>query len=178
MFDAIMERAQSSRARVGAIEIVSPLGPTEVVENLRLRGKEWRESAVPEELRKLSVTGLVVTTSGSSFTLYWLGNIGPFYNPFCFGSVEPAGNGSRIVARFKLNTHGVVFAFFLPVMLILHSFTAQSPLLWVALAVATFMYAFVAGGNRGTDLLRARLIEVLATAAQTPVEVSRREGQG
>jgi hypothetical protein len=96
----VLTIARGATAPLGTIQIDSPFPPPDVLDNLRARGREWRESAVPEDLKKLTVRNLAVATNGSTFQMQWTGNVSPLYNPLCFGTVQPYGNGSRIRAGF------------------------------------------------------------------------------
>jgi hypothetical protein len=155
---------------LGTITIDSTLQPADVIENLRIRGKEWRESAVPEDLRKFKVTGLGVTTKGSEFELYWGGDISPFYNPVCFGSVEAVGTGSRISAGFKLHARTILMMGALAAMAIMPLIGGGSTFSWI---LAGVMFALLVAGavkNRSAEPMRARLIETLASAARQPAK--------
>ena len=150
----------------GKIWIDSLLPPAAVLENLRARGRQWRQSAVPEDLRKFKVYSLGVETTGSEFQMYWLGRISPFYNPLCFGTVEQTANGSRISAGFKLTRHEFIF-----IGAALGG--AVLPLLlgrWTTFYVGYFVVMLILLApmvmkNRTAEPMRARLIEVLANAA-------------
>jgi len=150
----------------GKIWIDSLLPPAAVLENLRARGRQWRQSAVPEDLRKFKVYSLGVETTGSEFQMYWLGRISPFYNPLCFGTVEQTANGSRISAGFKLSRREFIFigaalgGAVLPLLLGM----------WTTVYVGYFvvmlmLLAPMVMKNRTAEPMRARLIEVLANAA-------------
>ena len=150
----------------GKIWIDSPLPPAAVLENLRARGREWRESAVPEDLRKFKVRILGVELTGSEFRMHWVGDISPFYNPMCYGTVEQAGNGSRITAGFKLSPREVRLIVALASMAllpILLGSTSRIQWLWGMFMLASLAWAVLK--NRTSEPMRARLIEVLTNAA-------------
>jgi hypothetical protein len=150
----------------GKIWIDSSLPPAAVLENLRTRGREWRESAVPEDLRNFKVQTLGVEIKGSEFQMYWLGRISPFYNPLCFGTVEQTANGSRISAGFKLTRHEFIF-------MGAALGGAALPLLlgmWTTFYVGYFVVMLILLApmvmkNRTAEPMRTRLIEVLTNAA-------------
>jgi hypothetical protein len=150
----------------GNIWIDSPLPPAAVLENLRARGREWRESAVPEDLRKFKVQTLGVEITGSQFQMHWLGNISPFYNPLCYGTVEQAGNGSRITAGFKLAPREVLLIVALASMALLPMLLGStSSIQWLLSVFMLACLAWAALKNRTSEPMRARLIEVLTNAA-------------
>src|SRR6266704_175033 len=68
----VQARALSSRLffrsqPLGTVLIDSPLPPAVVLDNLRARGRQWRESTVPDDLRKLGIINLEVDTRGAQF---------------------------------------------------------------------------------------------------------------
>jgi hypothetical protein len=162
--------ARTPRAPLGTITIDSAVPPAEVIENLRIRGKEWRESAVPEDLRKFKVTGLSVTAKGLEFELYWGGDISPLYNPVCFGSVEPVGTGSRINAGFKLHARNILMIGGFASMAIMPLIGGGSTDSWLLAGVMFAILLATVVKNRTAEPMRARLIEMLANAAQQPVK--------
>lgn len=164
--------ARASRAPLGTIKIDSALPPGDVIENLRLRGKEWRESAVPADLRKFKVMSLGVTVEDSRFEMAWLGDISPFYNPVCFGSVEQVGTGSRIKAGFKLNARNLMMMGGYAVMAILPLIGGGSTFSWILSGIMFATLAAMAARNRSAEPMRTRLIEALTSAAQQPARNS------
>jgi len=152
------------------IEIISPLEPAEVLANLRERGKEWRESSVPEDLRKLKVGPLCITISDLKFDLRWSGNVSPFFNPVCSGTLEPTQNGTRITARFGRDLRTVMPYFLLVGILVVQVVAIEPrPIPVLVLAIFFIIFAFMAVGKSKVGPLRARLIDVITTAAQPPV---------
>ena len=150
----------------GKIWIDSPLPPATVLENLRARGREWRESAVPEDLRKFKVQILGVEITGSEFQMHWLGDISPFYNPMCYGTVEEAGNGSRITAGFKSAPREVLLIVALGGMAVLPMLLGStSRIQWLLGAFMLACLAWAVLKNRTSEPMRTRLIEVLTNAA-------------
>jgi hypothetical protein len=165
----VLTIARGATAPLGTIQIDSPFPPPDVLDNLRARGREWRESAVPEDLKKLTVRNLAVATNGSTFQMQWTGNVSPLYNPLCFGTVQPYGNGSRIRAGFRLNRRAFIPIGYLPAMVIVSLIGGdRSTVIWVVVAIATVTVAFTLGWNRTSEPMRTRLVEVLTTAAQEP----------
>ena len=151
------------------IEIVSPLEPAEVLANLRARGKEWRESSVPEDLRKLNVGPLGVTISGSRFKLSWSGNVSPLHNPVCFGTLEPIANGTRITARFGQDIRPLLPMFLMIAISSIDVAFNPRPIPMILLGVFLILLLSMFVRNRNVEPLRARLIDVIAAAAQPPV---------
>jgi hypothetical protein len=158
--------AKSSHLNLGEIEIASPFEPAVVLENLRARQREWRQSSVPEALKPYKVGSLAVDVSGSEFSLRWVGSTSPFYNPVCFGTVEAAGQGSRIKAGFKLDLKAIFSVSFLVPMAILQLVGDGSLVSWIILAAALLLLVPLARGSSHKAPLRAHLIEVLTTAAR------------
>jgi hypothetical protein len=155
---------------LGTIWIDSPLRPAVVLENLRVRGKEWRESAVPEDLRKLKIGSLSVEIEGSQFQMRWLGDTNPFYNPLCFGTAQPYGDGSRIRAGFKLTTKDFLIVGCVAAMPVLGLLGRQSIFNWVLVGIMVMLLIYTAARNRSAEPMRTRLIEVLTNAAKGPVK--------
>jgi len=151
------------------IEINSPLEPSEVLANLRERGREWRDSSVPEDLKKLRVGLLCITISDLKFDLRWSGNVSPFYNPVCSGTLEPTQNGTRITARFGRDLRTVMPYFLLVGILVVQVAIEPRPIPVLILAIFLIIFAFLAVGKSKVGPLRTRLIDVINTAAQPPV---------
>ena len=160
--------AQPSRDRPGAIEIVSPLEPAAVKENLTARAKEWRESAIPVDLRTFKVHSLLVNGRDSYFESHWIGHVSPFYNPVCFGTIEPAGSGSRITVRFKRDENDILPMVAWALSAIFYVITEPSTFSWVNVVVLLIAITYTSLRNRASEPMRTRLIEVLTTAAQQP----------
>ena len=151
------------------IEIVSPLEPAHVVANLRARGKEWRESAIPDDLRKLKVGSLGVSISDMTFDLCWYGSVSPFYNPVCTGTMEPTSDGTRITARFRRDLRTVMPYFLMVGLLIIQVAIEPRPIPVIILGIFVILFAGMARGKNKVPALRAGLIDVLTTAAHPPV---------
>ena len=167
---ALSSRLYSRSEPIGTITIDSELQPADVIANLGSRG--WRESQIPEDLKKFKVTSLAVERKGLEFEMYWNGAISPFYNPVCFGIVQPYGNGSRIRAGFKLNSK--MFRFFAVVAFSALIFPLPNPSLW-ELALSGLMLSTIAYPllkNRTREPMRTRLIDVLTEAANAPKRIA------
>ena len=147
------------------IWITSALAPADVLGNLRMRGPEWRESSVPDDLRRIGVSRLTVSLSGNEFRAQWQGKISPLYNPVCFGAVDPTDEGSRISAWFKLRPTDIVAALCLIALPALAVANGPSPLHLLYLFVIGAMLATLLGGRGKTDRLRTHLLDVLKEAA-------------
>jgi hypothetical protein len=154
------------------IEIVSPLEPAEVIANLRARGKEWRESSVPDDLRKLKVGTLCVSISDLRFDLLWSGNVSPFYNPVCSGTMEPTTDGTRIAARFRRDLRTLMPYFLMVAILIIQVAMEPKPIPLILLGIFLILFVGMAMGKRKVAPLRAGLIDILTTAAQPPVAMN------
>src|SRR5437868_4471029 len=57
---------------LGTITMDSALPPSAVIENLEARGREWRESAIPDDVREFA-SSLAVQVEGSEFKMKWSG---------------------------------------------------------------------------------------------------------
>lgn len=148
--------------------IDSPLPPPVVLENLRARGREWRESSVPEDLRKFKVQTLTVEIEGSQFRMRWFGGPNPFYNPWCFGTVQPYGEGSRIRAGFKLSAREFLVIGAIVALAVLRLLGRRSIVNWMLFGAMVMLAIFTWARNRSAEPMRARLIEVLANTARQP----------
>ena len=93
------------------------------------------------------------------------GGANSLYNPVCFGTVEPYGNGSRIRAGFKLDLRDIAAVGLLPAMTALALLGRRSTFNWVLFAISLILLVVLAVRNRGAEPMRARLIEVLSNAA-------------
>jgi hypothetical protein len=165
--------AKSSPLGVGEIEIASPFEPDVVLENLRARGREWRASAVPEDLRPYNVTNLTADVSGSEFALRWVGSASSFYSPVCFGVVERTSQGSSIKARFKRDLKAIKPILFLFPLAILQFASDRSAVTGLLVVAWVLILASMARGRNHKGPLCARLIDVLTTAArQKPTDGS------
>jgi hypothetical protein len=157
-----------ARQTVLTIGIDSRVPPHEVIDSLCARGREWRESAVPAELRKLNITGIDVRTVDYQFELQWAGRGRPLYNPICFGTVQPYGDGSRIRAGFKIDPRDLMpLLIFVPfgVLIALHPSLGTL----ASLAAPVVLFARRMGSRRDAAVMRLGLSEILAHAAQQPV---------
>jgi hypothetical protein len=162
---ALSNRLSFRSEPLGTISFDSPLQPPAVLENLRARGREWRATAIPEDLRKRKVGNLLVEIEGAGFQMRWTG-VNPFFNPTCFGTVQPYRDGSRIRAGFKLYKRDFVFigaAFAGAVFPLLMGRWSTFYLGYFGLMVI-FLSAVVLK-NRTSEPMRTRLVEVLEIAA-------------
>ena len=151
---------------LGTVTIDSPLLPPAVIENIRARGKDWPESAIPDDLRKFKVRSLAVEIDGSQFEIRWVGNISPLYNPVCFGIVEPYGDGSRIRGGFKLQGRLLSFLYYVATAAIVAFLISQLDRDWQIFTAIIAVLLFIAAINGRREPKRAALIEVLTTAAR------------
>ncbi|MGH7603360.1 MAG: hypothetical protein ACRENK_05090 [Gemmatimonadaceae bacterium] len=162
---------------IGAISIDSPLIAAEVIKNLRIRGKEWRPSVMPEDLRKLKISKLAVKTEGSDFEIRWVGDLNPFYNPVIFGRVESRGSGSRIEASFKLNRRNILVTVVLPLAMVVMGLAEDPNPVWLVFsALMIIIVSIIIVRKRTDEPMRARLIEVLNTAARPDARHSKLRG--
>lgn len=138
--------------------------------NLRVRANDWRDSAVPAELRAIGVTKLILEEKGDELSIEWGGRTNPVNNPACFLTVvRIPGDGSEVTARFGRGTLQV-FALLLllstPLQAIGHE---DSPLRWffVAASVAVSL-AFLITGRSTTPILKSHLLQIVEEATRAP----------
>jgi hypothetical protein len=151
---------------VGAVVIDSPSPPEVVLENLRERGREWRESAMPESVKKAKVVGLKLEITGAEFEMRWLARSNPLYNPLCYGIVQPYGQGSRIRAGFRVDQKAF-WMLMLPFASIALSFFIHAEFWYGVLAGLFVIYtAFLLLTRRTPEPMRSALIEVIERVAR------------
>lgn len=143
----------------------SALKSEQVLDNLRARGNEWRESATPKELRKLGVTGLDVQLDDDTFAIRWGGNVSPIYSPALKGKIEDTKSGSEIQAGFgpmPVNVAGSVFFMAIPAQLLLHRDWIGS---WIIAGVLGLLLIRLLLSRRGrTETFKSHLLIVLNDA--------------
>jgi hypothetical protein len=166
---SVTHRLSFKPATLDALTIESKLPPADVIENIRAAGREWRASAVPEDLRKFSVSGLGVEISGYDFVMHWGGNLSPLFNPACYGAVGWAPGGSRIRIGFGRNPTSlklVALYALMGSMSVLMGTSRTSRWLGVMMLV---LVAVAILHNRNEEPMRSRLIDVVDRAAHEPV---------
>jgi hypothetical protein len=146
----------------------TPLSLHDITANLRERVNDWRDSAVPAELREIGVTKLILEEERGELSIEWGGRTSPVNNPACFLSVvRIPGGGSEVTARFGRGTLQV-FAFLLllsaPLQAMGHK---DSPLRWffVAASIATSL-AFLITGRSNRAILKAHLMRIVEEATR------------
>jgi hypothetical protein len=159
---------------VGAVVVDSPSPPEVVLENLRERGREWRESAMPESLKKAKVVGLKLEITGAEFEMRWLARSNPLYNPLCYGIVQPYGEGSRIRAGFRIDQKAF-WMLMLPFASIALGFVINADFWKGAIAGLFVIYtAFLLLTRRTPEPMRSALIEVIEQVARQRPNKTRR----
>jgi hypothetical protein len=154
--------------RADAIRLLSPLKSEQVLNNLKQRGREWRESVLPPDLRNAGVKNLSVETKGDGFTLQWVGGASVLYNPAFIGSViDVAGGGSEIsghIGRKIPQPLAIVVLVALP----FQAFLTSSVLLgWTSAAVILWtLFHLLWTKRRGTEALEPNLLRVIEEAAR------------
>ena len=113
----------------------TPLSLHDISSNLYARANDWRDSAIPAELRAIGITKLVIEENGDELSLEWGGKTSPVNNPACFLSVlRVPGAGSEVTVRFGRGTLQV----FALLLLITTPFQAlgseRSPMRWFFVA--------------------------------------------
>ena len=148
----------------------TPLSLHDITSNLRARADDWRDSAVPAELREIGVTKLVLEGEGDELSIEWGGRTSPVNNPACFLTVvRIPGGGSEVTARFGRGTLQV-FALLLLLSTPLQAIRSEdSPLRWffVAASVAIPLAIFITGRSN-TPILKAHLMKIVEEATRTP----------
>ena len=146
----------------------TPLSLHDITANLRARADDWRDSAVPAELREIGVTKLVLEGDGDELSIEWGGRTSPVNNPACFLTVvRIPGGGSEVKARFGRGTLQV-FALLLLLSAPLQAIGSEdSPLQWflVAASVAIPLAIFITG-SANTPMLKAHLMKIVEDATR------------
>ena len=146
----------------------TPLSLHDITANLRARANDWRDSAVPAELRKIGITDLVLEEEGDELSIEWGGRTSPVNNPACFLTVvRIPGGGSEVKARFGRGTLQV-FALLLLLSAPLQAIGSEdSPLQWflVAASVAIPLAIFITG-SANTPMLKAHLMKIVEDATR------------
>jgi hypothetical protein len=138
--------------------------------NLRARANDWRDSAVPAELRAIGVTKLILEEKGGELSIEWGGRTSPVNNPACFLTVvRIPGGGSEVTARFgrgTLRVFAVLLLLSTPLQAIGHE---DSPLRWffVAASVAVSL-SFLITGRSTTPILMSHLLQIVQEATRAP----------
>ena len=148
----------------------TPLSLHDITANLRARANDWRDSAVPTELREMGVTKLVLEGEGDDLSIEWGGRTSPVDNPACFLTVvRIPGGGSEVTARFGRGTLQV-FALLLLLSTPLQAIGREdSPLRWffVAASIAISL-AFLITGRSNRAILKVHLMRIVEDATRTP----------
>ena len=148
----------------------TPLSLHDITANLRARANDWRDSAVPAELREIGVTKLVLEGEGEGdeLSIEWGGRTSPVNNPACFLTVgRIPGAGSEVTARFGRGTLQV-FALLLLLSTPLQAIGSEdSALRWffVAASVAIPLAIFITGRSN-TPILKAQLMKIVEEATR------------
>jgi hypothetical protein len=150
------------------ITLSTTLSLPDIASNLRARERDWRDSAVPTELREIGVRKLVVTENGDELSIHWAGRQNPVNNPACWITVvgRPDG-GSEVKGRFgrgKLQILPLIMLLLTPLQAIGRE---NSPLRWyfVAASVAISV-AFFITGRSNTPLLKSHLLQIVEEAVR------------
>ena len=110
----------------------------------------------------------MVETDGAQFEMRWAGP-NPFYNPMCFGTVQPYGDGSRIRAGFKISLRDLSTLGIFTAMVTLSLVGRPTSLFYrLLLGLAILMTILFWAKNRSSEPMRAHLIKVLSDAAAAP----------
>ena len=145
----------------------TPLSLHDITANLRARANDWRDSAVPAELREIGVTKLVLEGEGDELSIEWVGRTSPVNNPACFLTVvRIPGGGSEVTARFGRGTlrfFGLLLLLSTP----LQAIFSDSALRWffVAASVAVPLSFFITG-HSNTPILKAHLMKIVEEATR------------
>src|SRR4051812_29094636 len=164
-FLAIFDPAQGEAQRV----IRTPLSQYDISWNLQKRANDWRESVIPEELRKIGITKLVLEGVGEQLTLEWGGRTNPVNNPALFLTIVrlPDG-GSEVTATFGRGSLRI-FALLLLLTTPLQALGGErGPLRWFfAAASLAISLAFLITGKSNTPILKAQLMKVVEQATRS-----------
>ena len=148
----------------------TPLSLHDITANLRAHANDWRDSALPAELREIGVTKLVLEEEGDELSIEWGGKTSPVNNPACFLTVvRIPGGGSEVTARFGRGTLQI-FALLLLLSTPLQAIGGEdSPLRWFFIAASiAISLAFLITGRSNTQMLKAHLMRIVEEATRTP----------
>jgi hypothetical protein len=141
----------------------TPLSLQDIKTNLRARERDWRESAIPAELREIGIRKLELNEDDDELTIHWGGKTNPVNNPVCVITVvrRPDG-GSDVTARFgrgKLQIMPLILLLLTPLQAIGR---AGSPLRWYFVAATlAISFAFFVTGSSNTLILKSHLLKVV-----------------
>ena len=89
--------------------ITSSLSPEQVLAALSARGNTWRESEIPDDLRRIGVLCIHVQTKGPAFTTWFeRSTTDRMQSVDCRGTVVPTASGSRIDAVLRRTPDGLI----------------------------------------------------------------------
>jgi len=163
-FPALFERGQPDPP----IVYRTALSLHDITSNLLERASDWRDSAIPPELRKIGVTKLILEGEGNELSLEWGGKTSPVNNPACFLTVvrTPQG-GSEVTARFGRGTFQV-FGLLLLLTTPLQALGREhSQLRWFFVAAQiTISLAILITGRSDTPILKSHLLRLVEEATR------------
>lgn len=161
----------ATRCLAAEVCIQSASAPADVLSALDRRGREWRDSGLPERLRPFGAYGLHVQVSGQEFEIWWQALSDCDVAPVLTGRVDPAGSGSLIHAtiaqpRLYLERLMVVLLVF-TIVAFYHrpdrvSFIVLSVFLSVVAGLTWIQYRL---GRRGGMIQAEELAAILAEAS-------------
>ena len=146
----------------------TPLSRYDISANLRKRANDWRDSAIPADLREIGVSKLVLEENGDELSLEWGGRTNPVNNPACFLTVArlPEG-GSEVTARWGRGTRRI-FALLLLLSTPFQAIgTERSPMRWFFVAASfAVSLAFLITGKSNNPILKAHLLRIVENATR------------
>ena len=167
-FPALFERSQPDPP----IVYRTALSLHDITSNLLERASDWRDSAIPPELRKIGVTKLILEGEGNELSIEWGGKTSPVNNPACFLSVvrTPQG-GSEVTARFgrgTLQVFGLLLLLTTPLQALGRE---HSQLRWFFVAAQiTISLAILITGRSNTPILKSHLLRLVEEATRPSKE--------
>jgi hypothetical protein len=157
----------------------TPLSLYDISWNLQKRANDWRDSAIPEELRKIGVDKLILEGVGEQLTLEWGGRTSPVNNPACFLTIVrlPIG-GCEVTARFGRGTFHVFALIGLLTSPLQMLGRGDDPMRWyfVAAQIAISL-AFLVTGRSRTTLLKSHLMKIVEQATRTRLQPHERKSE-
>jgi len=162
----------ASMLQLGQVEppvvLRTPLSRYDISWNLQKLANDWRDSAIPEELREIGINKLLLEDVGEDLTLEWRGHTNPVNNPACFVTIVPLPTGgAEVTVRFGRGSLQVFALLALLTSPLQGLGDERGPMRWFFVAAQfTISLAFLITGRSRTPLLKAHLMKVVERATR------------
>jgi len=150
--------------------IRTPLSIHDISHNLQARANDWRDWAIPEDLREIGINKLILEGVGEDLTLEWGGRTNPVNNPACFLTIVrlPTG-GSEVTVRFgrgALRVFALLVLVTSPLQVVFDRDSGAMGWYYVAAQLGIAL-AFLITGRSKTPLLKQHLLKVVEDATRS-----------